>query len=81
MVGARGGNQGFPAVHLEGIVRFCTAGSRADARVPFVWLYRARVIFGVFPGLMSGAGAALSVLEIFLNPQALPVRRKLATGE
>ena len=28
MVGARGGNQGFPAVHLKGIVRFCTAGSR-----------------------------------------------------
>jgi hypothetical protein len=56
MVSARGGNQGFPAVHLEGIVRFWTAGSRADTRVPFVWLYRARVIFGVFPGLMSGAG-------------------------
>ena len=49
MVRERGGNQGFPAVHLEGIVRSCTAGSRRYARVAMVSLPRGLLFFSPNP--------------------------------
>ena len=49
MVRERGGNQWFPAVHLEGIVRFCTAGSRRYARVAMVSLPRGSLFFSFSP--------------------------------